>query len=243
MKQLLTFLAITGTFLTVRSQNLIKNFPVSGMLDSSFVVQTGTIDSFHSGNHPGAGPYSSANILICSGATLKYDYMMGTSNLVSFYLEENATLQFYQEAFAEIYSKNSSVIDAKGNTLYAYKWRTAGSNYINMGTNSNTIHDSVFSQIQFQFTGWPGNVSPCAIPSHLEESETPHWMLKNPVHSYLEIPWTGSTRTQLFDLSGRLVFSATTRQQNVDVQAIPSGLYIVKLIQENKQHQQLISIQ
>lgn len=136
-----------------------------GFLDSTFVIQSGVTDTLNSTKHPGAGSYMNAEIYLCQGSTLYYDFGPGTSNIVSFYLDENATLIFPLTAsgtIANFYMKNNAAVQIPtGGVLYAYMKREPMAQVA--GLPISYMSDSVFTDIQFSFIGW---ANPC-LPTQL----------------------------------------------------------------------------
>jgi hypothetical protein len=135
-------------------------------LDSTFVVQTNATETYNLGNHPGAGPYQSADIYLCKGATLTYDYGIGTSNEATFFLEDRATLIFTPMSsgtIARFYMKGFATLQVPaGSTLYGTMKRESTVNLT--GVTTSFFSDSVFSAISFVFPGW---ANPCNLPSSI----------------------------------------------------------------------------
>jgi hypothetical protein len=155
----------------------------TGMLDSTFVIQSGAPVTLNASNHPGAGPYYNADIYVCQGATLTYDFMLGTSNIATFYLDENATLIFTTMAagtMANFYMKNNSSIQLPvGMTLYAYMKREPNAQVA--GLPISYMSDTVFNTISFTFNGWANPCSPTTIQT--VQSVTEYISFQNPIQS------------------------------------------------------------
>lgn len=172
MKKILTFCLVLSSLYSFSQTTSVNISPSTGMFDSTFVVPASTTMSWNSTNHPGAGPYMNAEIYLCTNATLTYDYMIGTSNTATFYLDNNATLIFPATAsgtIATIYMKNGSTIQMPiTNTLYAQMKRET--NALIAGLPISFMSDTVFTTINFNFNGW---TNPC-LPSALNQvpSET-----------------------------------------------------------------------
>lgn len=193
--------------------------------DSAFVIHSGVTDSFHVGNHPGAGGYTNARIFICSGGTLKYNFPMSTSSQPTFYLDNGATLIANQDFFAPIYMKENAIFNANGNFAYVFLRRLSTSVYMNLGAGSNILMDSIYANINYTFTGWPNNQNPCNLPTALEETVQTDWTpYPNPVHSSLEVPKV-SGGWWLCTLDGRVYL--TTNTDRLDLNALNPGLYLL----------------
>jgi hypothetical protein len=136
MKKVLAAIFVTMClqFATAQTTTTTVGITTAGFNDSTFVIQTGSTDSFHQGNHPGAGAYSGAEILICEGATLKYNYPPGTSNVVRFYLDKKAKLIVNApNSIIEVFMKDSASVDALNQNVYIFPGRrVASAQYLNV---------------------------------------------------------------------------------------------------------------
>ena len=70
---------------------------------------------------------ANTNQFICQGATLAYDFSIGTSNIVTFYMDKNSILNFPPSAsgtLANFYMNDSSTLQIPStSTIYAYMKR------------------------------------------------------------------------------------------------------------------------
>lgn len=166
MKKRIYTIIFILSFASAKAQNTSVNIgPSMGPQDSTFVVPTGIVTTFNTTNHPGAGPYSNAEIVLCQGAVLTYDYFIGTSNIVTFYLDQNSTLIFpttSQGTIANFYMMNNATLQIPSTiNINAYMKRESGVNLAGMPITF--FYDSVFSNINFTFNGWTTN--PCSTSS------------------------------------------------------------------------------
>lgn len=227
MKKILTICFVLSSLCGLSQTTTVNISPSTGMLDSTFVVTTGAVSSFNSTNHPGAGPYMNAEIYLCANATLTYDYMIGTSNIATFYLDNNATLIFPATAsgtIATIYMKNGSTIQLPStNTLYTSVKRE--SNVSLAGLPISFMSDSVFTTINFNFNGW---TNPC-LPSALNQipSET-----GNHFHAHLQgkqlhcsNPFTQPISMTLYSICGQHLLQQVLEPGEQRLQLnLPAGL-------------------
>ena len=109
--------------------------------------------------------------------------MLGTSNIATFYLDENATLIFTTMAagtMANFYMKNNSSIQLPvGMTLYAYMKREPNAQVA--GLPISYMSDTVFNTISFTFNGWANPCSPTTIQT--VQSVTEYISFQNPIQS------------------------------------------------------------
>jgi hypothetical protein len=178
-----TLLMLLQAICSIAQTTTVNIGQSTGMLDSTFVIQSGAPVTLNATNHPGAGPYYNADIYVCQGATLTYDFMLGTSNIATFYLDENATLIFTTMAagtMANFYMKNNSSIQLPmGMTLYAYMKREPNAQVA--GLPISYMSDSVFNTINYTFNGWANPCSPTSI--HTTQSVNETIVFQNPVSS------------------------------------------------------------
>jgi hypothetical protein len=240
MKKLLFFTLPLFLFNFIFAQTKTINIgATASSFDSTFVIQTGQIDSFYSGNHPGAGPYSNAEIFICANATLKYGFWSGTSSQPTFYLEENARLELHEQGlFCNIYMKNGAIVDGGGFGHYISIKRTATADTTNFGNGSST-NDSVFTSLNYTFSNWPGAVSPCNTlnsNSNLNNSVDKISIYPNPVSDILYVTLTnqGCNKLKIYNSYGVLINEYNSFDKNeltLNLTTLPKGLYF--LLEEN----------
>ncbi len=234
-KQILLLLAISAFSTLLNAQvHTVNISSTQGFFDSTYVVQANGNDSMHAGNHPGFGGYSNAEIYICDNATLKYNYSMGTSSNPTFYLGNNARLESYTSFNAHrVYMKaNSSIECFGGNFLVEELRREPSTTIVSTGY---MFFDSSYTQINYTFTGWPNNQSPCSSATANNEilSETSAInVYPNPTQDWLYIrnlPMVkGSSTCYIYDMLGRLVISQLNDSRNetqIDCQALKTGNY------------------
>lgn len=236
MKQFILLFILFVSVFASKAQTTTVNVGVSGIgFDSTYVIQTGLTDSFHAGNHPGAGPYQNGEILLCSHATLKYNYVMGTSSGPTFYLEPYAKLIFYGDlADARIYMKDSAIVDLMGYNVYiAQVKRISTANVLNTSASSNYI-DSVFTAVNYTFNLWPGAISPCNNPTELNDLEKSEVLsfYPNPASSflYLNRSLEGEFELSIFDMTGKKVLHHTLHSHSeIDISGFKQGVYFYQL--------------
>lgn len=208
-----------------------------GFLDSTFVIQSGVTDTLNSTKHPGAGSYMNAEIYVCQGSTLYYDFGPGTSNIVSFYLDENATLIFPLTAsgtIANFYMKNNAAVQIPtGGVLYAYMKREPMAQVA--GLPISYMSDSVFTSIQFTFNGWANPCSPTGISIHNNEHEFVQF--QNPLPSNeikLRNTYTKPVDIVFYNSIGQPVFSYHLQpgEQSIPNQ-VPHGFLYYKISHES----------
>ena len=240
MKSALILSLILLLQFAVSAQTSTVNVGITGSpFDSTFVVQTGITDSFHAGNHPGAGPYQNGEILLCSHATLKYNYTMGTSSGPTFYLEPYAKLIFYGDmADAKIYMKDSAVVDLMGHNIYIAQVKRLSSAAVVNASPTSSYSDSVFATINFTFNLWPGALSPCNNPTALSEyGESESLVLyPNPASSILHVNKNlqGDVELSIFDLAGKKVLNQSIHSQSaIDISRFPQGVYLFEMKGKN----------
>lgn len=234
MKKLLFCLCVLVS-LNSYSQTISATIGTStSMFDSSFVVQSGITDSFHNGNHPGAGPYMNGEILICEGATLKYNYTPGTSSGVTFYMEANSNLIFTQTTFdVTIFMKNGCTVNGSGQQHYYRIKRVSSASVTNTAVGSN-ISDSVFTNVNYLFPAWPGSASPCNLVNSTQEvsGNEMFGLYPNPVHDilYFTESNTRPKSIRVYNSLGKMIYENNYQQSNfIDVKAFKTGLYFIKL--------------
>lgn len=209
-----------------------------GSFDSSFVIQTSQTDSFHTGNHPGAGPYMNAEIYLCGGANLVYNYQPGTSSEPYFYLESGSTLNFTQWTVAKIYAKSGSTINLNNAIGYFSIHREAGVNILNISSSSAIWSDSVYTTINYAFPSWPGGNSPCLSPTGIAAIQVEdNLQISNPVQEIVHVLCKGNytaMRLELYDLTGRKVFHTQLDEghQTRSVNVLPKGLYVYRFLSD-----------
>lgn len=239
MRAVLVSLLLAVCICPVFAQTTTVNVGITTMpFDSSYVIQTGQVDSFHAGNHPGAGPYQNGEIVLCANSTLKYNFTMGTSSGPSFYLEPHATLILYGDfADAKIYMKDSAKVLVNGYTIYiAQVKRVASAAVLNASATSNYL-DSVFAAVNFTFNSWPGAVSPCSSPTkliNLNESEDLTFY-PNPASTYIQLnqKLQGNFELEIFDVTGkRVIYQNMNSTSNVDVSMLANSVYHYLLTSE-----------
>lgn len=232
MNKLILSLLFSFCIGTTQSQNFTINIgPNVGFMDSSFVIQSGTTETYSSANHPGAGPYMNAEIYLCQGSVLNYNYQIGTSNVASFYLEPNATLNMTpQGTIANIYMKSGSTLNVNNSSGYLTMRREPNVNILNAGSISYFM-DSVFNTINFTFNGWPNNVSPCTISTNTISLEAHNqWInLQNPANSSLQLEMVNYTEPitlTIWNTLGQKVMieRICSRHQTVSLSNAPLGL-------------------
>ncbi len=218
---------------------------ISNPFDSTYVIQSSTTDSFHNGNHPGAGPYQNGEIYVCEGAILKYNYQMGTSSGPTFFLESKAKLILYGDLVdARIYLKDSAIIDCNGFNLYVIGSikRVTTASIINQGSSSN-YQDSVFTAINYTFTSWPGSLSPCINNTSIKDNNfiTKFNLSPIPANQFLQI--TGNTNeiasVQIKNLLGETIYVQKENFENVNIQNLNTGIYFITLINHKNLSQTL----
>lgn len=241
-KQLLLLLTITTFSFALKAQIHTVNIGTTqGPFDSTFVVQTGTTDSIHPGNHPGLGAYSNAEIYICDNATLKYNYPMGTSTNPIFYLGTNARLESYTSFnAAKVYMKANASIECFGGNFTSEEIRRVmPSTLISAGQ---LFFDSSFTQINFTFNGWPNNQSPCNAATQNNEiasHSSAITVYPNPANDKLYVinvpALKGSTQCYIYDVLGRLLLSQTNPPGSdcqIDCHVLQPGNYHLSLQHE-----------
>jgi hypothetical protein len=209
----------------------------TGSFDSTYVIQTGTTDSFHVGNHPGAGGYSNAEIIVCDNATLKYNYQLGTSSPPTFYLGHNAKVIFYQAFMARFFMKSGATLDGQNNFVTA-EFICKESNCTVWGASA-MFYDSTYTAVNYTFTGWPNSVSPCNAATALTPSftTTKYLLYPNPAQNnlYIYTPNLTSQEYQAFiyDAYGSLLTNQNTTSFNsqmiLPINALSKGTYYLKL--------------
>lgn len=205
----------------------------TNLYDSTFVIQTGAADSFYQAIHPGAGPYMNGEIYLCANSTLTYNYSPGTSSSPTFYLEENAQLIFTQAMMSgTVYMKNGASVSGNNQMNFLYIKRVAGSTVSNFGAGS-TIQDSVFSTVNYSFTGWPNNSSPCQAPTAVSQAAAARGTLilyPNPAKDRL---YLSSHSDDILDVcimtpGGQAILQRTIRSsENIPLYGLASGFYFV----------------
>ncbi|MBP6624415.1 MAG: T9SS type A sorting domain-containing protein [Chitinophagaceae bacterium] len=188
IKQVLNLSLLIFSFLFSNAQNISVNIgQTTSPFDSTFVISNGTTSTYNSSNHPGAGPYTGAEILLCQGATLSYDYGIGTSNNVTFYMDENSTLIFpstSQGTIAKFYVKNNATFQIPSTiTIYAEMKREPGA--IVAGMPFQYMNDSTFANINFTFNGWANPCSPTGTNQIVASKE--EILFQNPISNQLII--------------------------------------------------------
>lgn len=239
-KFLLLFLLLQPVLMRAQTVTVGIN-QTGGIYDSTFVIQTGTVDSFHQGNHPGAGPYMNGEIYVCANATLKYNYPPGTSSFPTFYLEENAQVIFYQLMMSGlIYMKNGASVNLGHQTVYLNFKRVSGSSILNAGAGS-TLQDSIFTTVNYTFNGWPGNSSPCQAPTALAEQKAAEFSLyPNPCTDrlFLEGP-AGLQRIRVMNATGQILWQEELRSAQsslaIPVAGLAPGHYVLTMSNEQGQ--------
>lgn len=168
-KNIFTLIALIISLLAHAQNTSVSIGPSTGMLDSTFVIPSGANVQFNASNHPGAGPYMNAEIYLCQGATLEYDFSIGTSNIVTFYMDKHSILNFPPNAsgtLANFYMKDSSTLQIQStSTIYAYMKREPNAQVAGMPISY--MSDSIFNNIQFTFNGWSNPCGPTAISPEL----------------------------------------------------------------------------
>jgi hypothetical protein len=212
-----------------------------GTWDSTFVIQSGTTDSFYMGNHPQAGGYSNAEIYICENATLKYSYAMGTSSNPVFYMASGATLKVYGSFNAsKVFMKPNSTIECIGGNFLAEEMHRQGNtSTVSVGT---LFYDSAYTQINFTFNGWPNNANPCATPNASSKVLGQNiWSVypnpaSNKLHIQLQNALEPNMQLQLIDVLGnKIMYKKISQQANtvtLDVAGLSKGNYYI-LLQHN----------
>ncbi len=241
MKKLfLFFIAISASAISLTAQTTTVNInPAVGPFDSTIVIQAGSTDSFHMGNHPGFGAYSNSEIYICDNATLKYSYSMGTSSNPIFYLGNNARLESYGSFnAAKVYMKANSSIECFGGNFTAEQLRRVAPNTL-ISTGS-LFFDSTFTQINFTFNGWPNNQNPCNAASgnsDVAQHSNNIGFYPNPVLDRLYLSnlpeLKGVIHCQVYDIVGRMVSSQIITEGSnlqVDCHSLKTGNYHLSVL-------------
>jgi len=207
----------------------------TSLYDSTFVIQTGMVDSFHQGNHPGAGPYMNGEIYLCANSTLKYNYSPGTSSYPTFYLEDNAHLIFTQTMMSGlVYLKNGASVTGNNQVNFIYLKRVSGSTVSNFGAGS-TLQDSIFTSVNYTFNGWPNNSSPCQAPTLVQQTSSPKKALRiypNPTRDQL---YVGTATDEFIDVriltpGNQTILQSTLRgSEGINVKDWAKGLYFIQL--------------
>lgn len=200
IKQVLNLSLLIFSFLFSNAQNISVNIgQTTSPFDSTFVISNGTTAAYNPSNHPGAGPYTGAEIYLCQGSTLSYDYGIGTSNQVTFYMDENSTLIFpstSQGTIAKFYVKNNATFQIPSSiTIYAEMKREPGA--IVSGMPFQYMSDSTFANINFTFNGWANPCSPTGTNQIVASKE--EILFQHPISNQLII--TSNSYRQAVQLS------------------------------------------
>jgi len=239
MKKIYLSLITLFTFSLAKSQSTTVNIGNSvGMFDSTFVISGGSNITLNNSNHPGAGPYTNAEILVCEGGVLTYDFMMGTSSEVTFYLDHHATLIFplgSDGSIANFYVKSNATIQVPSTiSIYAKMKREVGANLPSAGISY--FSDSLFSNINFTFSGWTNPCLPSSINSIASTNEEVEF--QNPVNNKLCLlsnSYSQQTVIHFYNMLGQQVCQAKLKpyQKEIDIE-LPKGLITYSIRNENQ---------
>jgi Secretion system C-terminal sorting domain len=237
IKQIFTLSLLIFSFLSSGAQTTSVNIgPSIGQFDSTFVIPTGSTTTYSMANHPGAGPYSNAEILLCQGATLTYDYNIGTSNIVTFYMDNNSTLIFpgtSQGTIAKFYVKNNATFQIPSTaTIYAEMKREPGA--LVAGMPFQYMSDSTFANINFMFNGWANPCSPTGTNNSIISEE--RIVFQNPTSKQLNIlsnSFTRPVQVSIFNSVGQCVCQQIIDRNTKSIQAnLSAGLLFYTISNE-----------
>lgn len=222
---------------TSRAQIITTNVgTTSSAFDSSFVVQTSSVDSFSSQTHPGASGYSGGEVLVCQGATLKYNCMWGTSNEPTFYLEKNATMILFQDFSGKIYMKDGATLNCNNKNAYISVHRVSTAAILNNA--STPFYDSVYTQVNYTFSAWPGAASPCNAPSSVADDVKQHQIVlyPNPASTYIQVENSLlSDSFELININGTKVAKGNLGDSpKIDISKLSRGMYSLLLYRNGK---------
>jgi hypothetical protein len=221
-------IALFASALNANAQVRTVNIGTStGLFDSTYVFQSYTTDSVHSGNQPGTGPYMNGDIYVCKGATLKYGFGPGTSSMPTFYLDENARLIFYTNQYdIKIFAKAGASVDANNQDMLLHIKRESTASLVNINGNS-TIYDSVFTTVNYTFSAWPGSANPCNIPAGIN-NQAPQKLSATVIADQLYFN-TSLQTAQVVDMQGRshkVLINAG--EQSINIASLASGVYVLR---------------
>jgi hypothetical protein len=236
---LLTLLfTVASAYLFAQTPHSVNIGPNLGIGDSSIVVQTGTIDSFHIGNHPGFGGYSNGEIYICENATLKYNYTVGTSSNPKFYLAKGAKLIVYGSFIASnAYMKANSSIECIGGNFTAEQLRRELPTILSSAGGS--FFDSIQSVLTYTYTGWPNAANPCNIAADVSNQliQIGTTVYPNPVNNKLIIKTDNNSNQnyllRVYDITGSIQLQQAAKKMSenilLDVSKFRAGNYYMEL--------------
>jgi hypothetical protein len=173
---------------------------------------------------------------ICDGATLKYNYQMGTSSNPVFYLANNAKLKVYGSFFAsKVYMKSNATIECFGGNFTAEQLRRElPTTLISVGSG---FFDSTFTQINFTFNGWANNANPCnaSTESNTLVKNIDIKVYPNPATNVVTIsnlPTNADCTCMVFDVFGKIIFNSKSTNNNqlkIDCSSWSAGNYYLKI--------------
>jgi hypothetical protein len=222
MKKLILLIFLTSIFQTSQAQ---CNATLVGT-NTSVISANTTINS--------AGSWKDS-ILICSGATLTYDYMF---EYRQFYVRSGATLVLNKIQICEVYLEQGATLqidtigtlapmvsniyfDSSNVTLIDTNQLQSGINWNHCA--GNTFNYSVFTPAQ--------PCTPLSVNNNL--SSVLDVTFTNPVYDNMHFHSLVSSQIagiKIMDLSGKVVQKIGSPARNLDVSSLPNGMYFIQFI-------------
>jgi hypothetical protein len=163
-------------------------------------------------------------------------------NLDDLYDGGNGMFDFYEKPHTYWVFRPGSSIDTINGNVSAAAFGYGNRKSFGPNTNPHPFLTDGTPETSFEITNIQFSGDQASFDVHFLDTRIPSYekgnahLYPNPAHTELNFSLNDVNRVEIFDQMGKMMFSEDNPDYNINISALPQGIYIVKIITDNDVH-------